>query len=99
MPFACTITKAEIKSYTACGATSQVIDIGKQTLANENSNTFTTIWSTHANCLTLTNGLFQADTTTFNTTALVLGDRLYVLSHQLGTGLTVAYISVTVTPT
>jgi len=99
MPFACTIISAEIKSYTACGATSQVIDIGKQTAANEDTNTFATIWATHANCLTLTNTHYQADTTTFDTTALAVGDRLYFFSHVLGTGLTVAYISVTVRPT
>jgi len=99
MPFACTIISAEIKSYTACGATSQVIDIGKQTAANEDTNTFATIWSTHANCLTLTNTHYQADTTTFDTTALAVGDRLYVFSHVLGTGLTVASISITVRPT
>jgi len=99
MPFACTIISAEIKSYTICGATSQVIDIHKQTAANENTNTAATIWSTHANCLTLANTQYQADTTTFDVTALVAGDRLYVFSHVLGTGLTVAYISVTVRPT
>jgi hypothetical protein len=99
MPWACTIISAEIKSYTACGATAQVIDIGKQTAANEDTNTFATIWATHGNCLTLTNTHYQADTTTFDTTALAVGDRLYFFSHVLGDGLTGAYISVTVRPT
>jgi len=99
MPWACTIISAEIKSYDVCGATSQVIDIGKQTAANENTNTFATIWATHANCLTLANTQYQADTTTFDTTAMAVGDRLYVFSHVLGTGLVGVYISVTVRPT
>ena len=94
-----TIISAEIKSYTVCGATSQVIDIGLQTAANKNTNTNATIWSTHANCLALANTQYQAETATFNTTAIAEGDRLYVFSHVLGTGLTVAYITVTIRPT
>jgi len=94
-----TIISAEIKSYDACGATAQVIDIHKQTAANKNSNTAATIWSTHANCLALANTQYQAETTTFDVTAIAEGDRLYVFSHVLGTGLTVAYITVTIRPT
>jgi len=94
-----TIISAEIKSYTACGATAQVIDIHKQTAANKDTNTAATIWSTHANCLSLTNTHYQAETTTFDVTAIAEGDRLYVFSHVLGTGLTVAYITVTIRPT
>ena len=94
-----TIISAEIKSYTVCGATAQVIDIHKQTAANKDTNTAATIWSTHANCLSLTNTHYQAETTTFDVTAIAEGDRLYVFSHVLGTGLTVAYITVTIRPT
>ena len=94
-----TIISAEIKSYTVCGATAQVIDICKQTAANKDSNTAATIWSTHANCLSLTNTQYQAETTTFDVTAIAEGDRLCVFSHVLGTGLTVAYITITIRPT
>ena len=94
-----TIISAEIKSYTVCGATSQVIDICKQTAANKDTNTCATIWSTHGNCLSLTNTHYQAETTTFDVTAIAEGDRLCFFSHVLGTGLTVAYITITIRPT
>jgi len=99
LPFAGTFVKATLKCVDGetNGATAQLVDIHKQTAANEDTDTATTIFTTQGNRPTITNTHKAGNTTTFDVTTFAKGDYLYILSDVLGTGLTGLYVGIEVT--
>lgn len=108
MPFAGAFVKVTLKCKEGetNGATAQLVDIHKQTAANENNDTSTTVFTTTGNRPTITNTnkagshTFSGGAATPNddVTTFAKGDWLYIYSDQLGTGLTALSIGIEVTP-
>lgn len=83
IPFACTIVKAYANVGTAPTGTSLIFDINYDSDGGVDGGG-TTIWATQANRLTVAAGAATANTTTFNTTALVAGGTLTIDIDQIG---------------
>ena len=99
MPFAGTFVKATIKSYNVATVGGLYVDIHKQTAANEDTNTCTTVFTTQTNRPTIANAHYAGNTTTFEVSTFAKGDWLCIYVDVGDTGITVLQIGIEVTPT
>jgi len=98
MDCAGTFVKLTIKSYEVAAESAIRVDLHKQTAANEDSNTSTTVFTTQTNRPTIAAASYAGHTDTFEVSTFADGDWLYFFLDVDDSGITVINFSLKFTP-